>query len=69
MAATQFALADDLTMERAELVQSAALRRVLVEQIQYRGDPAGTGGSSYWDTHKNGNHTNHNNCLCVLGGV
>lgn len=58
-----------LTLERVNSVKSAALKKVLMEQLEYRKQKNDVNRTSYWDTHNDGSHSKHNQCLCVVGGV
>ena len=59
----------NLTMDQVNTVKSVALQRVLAEQLQFRANSAGAqSGMSYSDGGHT-DHSDHNDCVCVIGGV
>ena len=60
-----------LTMDRINMVQSAALRKILIEQFQYRSSPKKEGNMAYWKHDDSATHNDESTCLCVplAGGL
>ena len=59
-----------LTLEKIGSVKSEALKRVLLEQLQFRNESTGKDNHMNYSAHKDGTrHNRHKNCLCIVGGV
>ena len=60
-----------LTMDQVNAVKSPALKKVLLEQLQFRSGNKATGNMSHWNHNDSNKYNEHNKCLCVpfAGGV
>jgi hypothetical protein len=59
----------NLTMEQVSMVKSAALKKVLVEQLQFRTNSLKSQSGMLYSDGGHTNHNDHNDCVCVIGGV
>jgi hypothetical protein len=57
-----------LTLDEISTVESAALRRVLTEQLELQ-EESSDRITAYDAYTKHAVYSKHGNCLCVLGGV